>query len=145
MVAIHALLTFEQLREKCLRHLQEVTAICVGGFTNPDPDFLNDEFSIIYQDLRSQKIAGNYQDLVNAFSSAVFEMEHKQKLLPNSLVVLDDRLCRIIKFSLKYPIQIEYRVFRKHGNGKLESIKYSTILNQPIQRVLLIDPLTKNS
>ncbi|MBW4557137.1 MAG: hypothetical protein KME59_14555 [Trichormus sp. ATA11-4-KO1] len=144
MVTTHALLTFKELREKCLRYLQEVTAICVGGFTNPDPDFLNDEFSIIYQDLRSQKIACNQQDLVNAFWSAVFEMEHKQKLLPNSLVVLHNRLCRIIKFCHKYPVQIDYRVFTKHGNGKLKSIKYSTILNKPIQRVLLIDPLTKN-
>ncbi|MBD2303468.1 hypothetical protein [Nostoc sp. FACHB-190] len=40
MIATQTLLTFDELWDKCLRHLQEVTALCPGGFTNPDPDFL---------------------------------------------------------------------------------------------------------
>ncbi|MBD2452459.1 hypothetical protein H6G76_36270 [Nostoc sp. FACHB-152] len=144
MITTQTLLTFDELRDKCLRHLQEVTALCPGGFTNPDPDFLNDEFSAICEDLRNKRLVCDRCCLVNAFWSAVFELEHKQKLLPNSLVVLQRRLCRIIKFFPVYPVKIEYRVFTKHGNGRLKNVIYSTILNQPIQRVLLIDPLTKN-
>ncbi|MCC5640813.1 hypothetical protein LC593_34310 [Nostoc sp. CHAB 5844] len=145
MLTTQTLLTFEELRLKCLRHLREATALCPGGFSNPDPIFMYDEFSAICEDLRNKRIACDRQDLVNAFWSAVFELEHKQKLLPNSLVVLQRRLCRIIKFFPVYPVKIEYRVFTKHGNGKLKRVIYSTILDKPVQRVLLVDPLTRNA
>ncbi|BAY20093.1 hypothetical protein NIES21_59630 (plasmid) [Anabaenopsis circularis NIES-21] len=125
MITTQTLLTFDELRDKCLRHLQEVTALCPGGFSNPDPQFMHDEFSAICEDLRSKRIVAHRQDLVNAFWSAVFELEHKQKLLPNSLVVLQRRLCRIIKFFPVYPVKIEYRVFTKHGNGRLKNVNWS--------------------
>ncbi|MBG1268740.1 hypothetical protein [Nostoc sp. WHI] len=143
MLTTNELIAFEPLRDKCLRHLQSATSLCIGGFVNPDRDFLNEEYSVFSQDLRRQKFASHPQDLVNAFWSAVFELEHHQKLYPNSLIVIRNRLCRIINFRCKYPVEIEYRVFTKYRNGRLKTIIYSTILNKPIQRVLLIDPLTK--
>jgi hypothetical protein len=144
MITTQVLLTFEELRSKCFRHLYEVTAICVGGFVNPDPDFLNDEYSRISENLRHQKIPYHHHHLRDAFWSAVFELEHKQKLLPNSLIVLQKRLCRIISFKHGYPVQIAYKVFTKHGFGRLKNVGYSTVLTEPVQRVLLQDPLTKN-
>jgi hypothetical protein len=145
MLETHELITFEPLRDKCLRHLQSVTSRCIGGFVNPDRDFLNEEYSTIALNLRRQKLASYSQDLSNAFWSAVFELEHHQKLYPNSLVVIGNRLCRILIFRCKYPVEIEYKVYTKYAHGRLKRITYSTILNKPIQRVLLTDPLTKNT
>ncbi|MBE9052744.1 hypothetical protein IQ243_20410 [Nostocales cyanobacterium LEGE 11386] len=140
------LLTFQELRDKCFRHIKEVhTRYSVGyKFTDPDIDWLNQELTNILDSLRNNKAVYNYEDLVNAFYSVISELEYGQILYPNSLIVLGNRLCRILKFLRGYPVQIAYGIFTKQGNGKLKHTSYTTTLKEPVQRVLIIDPLTKN-
>jgi len=128
------LLTFEELRDKCIRHLKEASALC-GSFTNPDKDFLLEEYSAICKNLRFNKVVYNHLDFNNAYWSAVFELEYKQKLCPGSVFILFDKFCKIDKFKNTYPIEIEFRVLVKNGYGKLKKQRCSTRIKEPVQMI----------
>ncbi|HEY9800359.1 MAG TPA: DUF6884 domain-containing protein [Leptolyngbyaceae cyanobacterium] len=141
------LLTFSSLRSQCLQHIQEAHQRCHYGqkFSNPDVDWLKAEFSKIFDSLESNDAIYDYNDLVNAFYSVVFEMEYGQKLYPNTLIKYGDDIYRIIAFYDKYPIRVKMLRYKKHSNGKLALRQAKTYLHRPVQRILLTDPLSKTT
>lgn len=139
------LLNFPSLRDKCLQHIQEAHQRCHCGqkFRNPDFDWLKAEFSNIFDSLESDDAIYDYNDLVNAFYSVVFELEYGQKLYPNTLIKYGNDIYRIIAFYDKYPIRVKMLRYKKHSNGQLAKYQSRTYLHRPVQRILLIDPLSK--
>ena len=137
------LLTFQELRDKCLRHLKEKIYLYTGSckLEYPDANWLKDEFAEIRDSLKSNEATHNHTTLRDAFYSVVYQLEHGIVVHPNSLIVLGTELCRVINFEHKYPVEISYKVFVKAGYGKVKKSVYRRVLNKPIQIVLLKDPL----
>ncbi|MBD2505100.1 DUF6884 domain-containing protein [Anabaena azotica] len=144
-LSTNLLLNFPSLRDKCLQHIQEAYQRCHCGqkFSNPDSDWLKAEFSKIFDSLESDDAIYDYNDLVNAFYSVVFELEYGQKLYPNTLIKYGNDIYRIIAFYDKYPIRVKMLRYKKHSNGQLAKYQSWTYLHRPVQRILLIDPLSR--
>ena len=107
------LLTFEELRNKVKGHFADTSFY---NFSHADIGRL-DRFNWLKREYANlvQKLSGcrfQHVDMINAFYSAVFELEFKKKFFPNSLITHKQevtsssgkpRVSRLIRFSTDYP------------------------------------------
>lgn len=142
---MNAQLTFQELRDKCYRHFLYLPYVNHRQFSNPDRDWLKDEFNSIMYNI--QGISYSHGDLINAFYSSVFELEFKKVFLPNSLIYkfgIDSnkpQLSRLIRFTSRYG-EIIVRHYSYSSPGKLCTKEWNHHLKY-YRLALLVDPLSK--
>lgn len=112
----------------------------IGGYNNFDVDFLKEEFATIKSTIKNNY---SHQDLVNAYFSYIYELEHKKVIYPNSLVQVGKWLARVNYFKWKYPLIINIQEYVLHSNGRLKKYSRNIRISNNLQIILLIDPLSK--
>ena len=134
------MLTFQELRDKCKRNLDETLALCIGEYKDFDVDFLKEEFAIIKSEINNDY---SHQDLVNAYFSYICELEHKKVIYPNSLINYGRYLARVNYFKWRYPLIINIQEYVLHSNGELKKYSRNISISNNLEIILLVDPLSK--
>lgn len=135
------MLTFQELRDKCKRNLNEILALCIGEYKDFDVDFLKEEFAIIKSTINTDY---SHQDLVNAYFSCICEFEHKKIIYPNTLITYYGKyIARVNYFRWKYPLVLNVQEYVLNSNGRLKKHPYDMKFLNKVQVILLVDPLSK--